>query len=388
MILKYRPLKKGFYYFRHIPFCLILALAFINFNCSNLPTGDPSSNIYTSNSTSENFRFTSIAIQALKGWDINLEVVADYGNARTQGTDSFTANPPNWISVASENNCDYLGVPDSSRGQKCVFTSTNNVVGRCLLRAYTSNGEIVDTTALVNKTYFEDLLNDGMSEYEAQRKIQNTFSHEIGHCIGLQHWSDDFSNTGSDQEPSTMGDEHKMHIMYPTTSIPIYAPHTEEIAAVKAVYADSSSCNKEDSTSNCIDPDGLSNASSCDDTTIAHSTYETYHPCYYTYLSSSTIRSYHSRFPVFHISSAIGTGGSPAEKTLPPGDPITGEITTIIYDLKKDGTTEVKYIDPNGQVKSTLSNSISNLIKSIIISIRIILKALFLHLDLSNSLLF
>ena len=324
---------------------LVLLLAFFNFNC--IIRSESITNVGNTNNITDtaNVTILSQAVTALASWNIGLEENIGYSNTRTLGTDTTAANPANWITTASEDNCNYIGIPDSLKEDgECVFSSTDPTVGVCLIRFIVETGVIVDSTLIVSKTAYDDF--SGTAEAK-NKDIRNIFIHEIGHCLGLQHWGDP-----EDPEPAEVNSgDYETHIMYPYTGLTIYEPHVQELAAIQNVYNSTglSSCNKNDFSAECVDPNSLSNASDCGDTTIAYGTYESYLPCYYTPnkddTNAITNRIRQSTFPIFYISAYIGNALVTADEVFPPGPPITGTVREVMFKIKKDGSEEIKYLD-------------------------------------------
>jgi len=156
----------------------------------------------------------------LSTWAIDL-VQNQTASSRTLG-DSYTAhNPKNWI-TASGNDCVAVGVPSSLQGSGCPFGGS--VIGVCETRYYTSTGEIVDSTLLMNKNYQD-------SSFNSNSDKQSVFTHEIGHCLGLKH-----TNVIT-------------NIMYPSTA-GADTPAAGELAAIADAYKPTvkapSSTNRDD----------------------------------------------------------------------------------------------------------------------------------------------
>ncbi len=334
---------------------LVVIFIFFSFNCIiqsetsiNEGSSDNVSNTDNIIDTSNVTIFSQVII-ALAAWDIGLEDTVRYSNTRTLGTATTRANPVNWITTATEDNCDYIGIPDVYKeAGKCAFSKDNTVIGVCAMRILGDTGFIIDSTVIINKTAYDDFL--GTAEARNQ-EIKSTFIHEIGHCLGLQHWGDT-----DEPEPAeeNFDADYKTHIMYYSTGVTTYEPHEQELAAIKSVYNNDnlSSCNKNDLSVECLDPNTLPNASDCGDTTIAYGTYETYLPCYYSANKHDasnpdlvTSRRRQNTFPSFYISSYIGNALTAADKVFPPGAPITGPIREVIYEIKKDGSKTMKYLD-------------------------------------------
>ena len=180
---------------------------------------------------------------------------------------------------------------------------------------------------------------------ELMSKVKNIsqvfFSHEIGHCLGLQHWGDKYRGS-AEEEPGTASD-HQKHLMYPTATS-VFVPHEKELAALKAVYNTEDGCSQDGG--NCVDPQGLPNSSSCNSTNIDYGEYENYHPCYFT--RTDIYRKYHKKFPEFTLFASAGSEivVSPEEEMPPPGPSFDEPITTHVYALYADGIERVYTTHP------------------------------------------
>ena len=279
---------------------------------------------------------------ALTAWMIGLET-STKGAFRNVNPD-YQANPPNWITVASQTDCNALGIPFDLRqnGAGCILDE--DVVGVCYIRSYIEGpnaGQILDTTILIEK---EELAR--LSDMDENDQIKALLTHEIGHCLGLQHWGK-ISEEDSDEEPGNPTN-HRSHIMYPMLISGHNSPKAEEIEAIEAIYDDPSGCGSTRPDEDCKSPGDLMNADNCGRLTSAsnHTAYEAYVPCYYADGSkegSPVHRIYQPHFPTFHISASIGNAGIRGE-FLPPGPPIEGKISIHVYKMKADGKESISRI--------------------------------------------
>ena len=287
---------------------------------------------------------------ALRAWDIDLKA-SDVNSRIRNVTPGYAANPPNWITVSDEN-CRSKGLLPEMRGSQCQFQDAG-VVGYCLLRGYQSGpkvGQIIDSTIIIRKSALET------TTTEIQRR--SIFVHEVGHCLGLQHWGN-ADNMDSALEPDDLmgGNKYKEHIMYPilpdtsATSIP---HHSREKDAVKAVYAHNDKCNSKQLTRDCQNPMALSNSQDChrhngNRSGTDYSTYENYLPCYYSQVllgSEKTVapnnqRFYHIKFPRFHVSAGIGNAVSYEAMPLRGAPLESSEIVSLIYLYHSDGSESI-----------------------------------------------
>ena len=290
---------------------------------------------------------------ALAAWDINLQtgVLGTSRNIRP----GYQANPPNWVTVASQADCDALGIPLDQRqeGEECALKG--DFVGVCLVHVYESGpnaGIIVDSTVIIER----ETLNGFSTAMGGLDMMKGLITHEIGHCLGLQHWG---AALGADEDSDAeFGNDtdHQTHIMYPALTARV-VPDDDEKAAIQEIYA-SSGCSRGDLEQNCTAPHTLSDAGNCGTSTsvMSHTAYEALIPCYYTPVSDEDLspppRFHQPRFPTFYISASIGNAGMRGE-ILPPGPPLEGEVSTHIYEIKIDGQERLRRIDPRG--KKTVS---------------------------------
>ena len=293
-----------------------------------------------------NETYLNFALVGLAVWDIGLRSKSSVGQTRNVTESRYHIyNPPNWITVAGSN-CRAGGIPHYLRDEGCDLDKPG-VIALCAFRSYTSGGlegQIIDTTIIIKKEAL--LLLDSTQNLDI-------FIHEVGHCLGLQHWGNE-EPLDSAIEPLPALDSslwYTDHIMYPSVSKSGKGkPNKLEIEAIQAVY---NSCRND---GDCKDPDSLPNVNDCasvtienDDTITAakvssasYADYETYFPCYYTQTGDAKNRAYQRRLPEFVISSAIGNAYRSSE-VYELGPPLLGEVETKIYILKDDGTEDIKY---------------------------------------------
>ena len=292
---------------------------------------------------------------ALRSWNIGLQTGV-LGTSRNINP-GYQANPPNWITVTSQTDCHALGVPLDLRGSDAECILDEGVVGICAVWSYKDGpnaGEIIDTTIIVEREALEDFTMNMELD-----NIKALLSHEIGHCLGLQHWGSlPDIDEDSDVEPGNSSD-HQTHIMYPalipsTPGMPSTpsTPKNEEITAIREIYdTDPMGCGDANPSGDCVNPSTLTN-NDCGSATSAadHDAYEDFIPCYYTPVSDQVPppRLFQPRFPTFHISASIGNAGMRAE-VRPPGPPLEGETSVHIYEMRMDGKERLRRISPKGK---------------------------------------
>ena len=262
--------------------------------------------------------------ESLQNWEINLKV-GQISKSRNTGNGLTAANPPNWITMAPRSAiCDVPGVPRSLKDM-CPIRPDTTVLGVCFVRflPFSSSGEIVDTTLVV----VLDNINVRNKNY-----LTSIFSHEIGHCFGLQHWGDNVQ-----REPGTVSD-HQKHLMYPRVTS-VFVPHEKELSAAKAVYNTENGCSQ--NGGNCIDPRKLPNYNRCGISNTPYADYEDYHPCYF--ISTGFYYQHHKKFPEFTLFASAGSenAASPEEEMPPPGPSFDEPLKTHMYVIYADGTEKV-----------------------------------------------
>ncbi len=329
-----------------------------------LSNGDQNIFDYDTIANNPQIQHLTWANEALNGWDIGL-ATNRLGTFRNV-TPGYVANPRHWITVADEVTCDALGLPSSfGRSKNGTCALNGNVVGLCSLRIVVGGedaeiGQIVDTTIAIER----GALSDGSLLTSAEK--QAIFTHEVGHCLGLQHWGN-MKLADSDLEPGNPT-AHMTHIMYP--KVPSKSsnlitpgqgktPKAVEIAAIGAIYEGmTGGCSSTRRGTTCPSPRSLRSSNStkrCGTTTttpnVGHMTYEGYKECYYSVARRRGVlasdRAYHPYFPTFTISASIGNAFT-NEKMPPLGAPIQGEVETFIFAIKRDGSEERIRITSDG----------------------------------------
>ena len=241
---------------------------------------------------------TGRATTGLDAWQIGLSTALRAG-ARGVST-SFQFSPPNWI-TSSGDDCVAVGIPDALKGSGCVFAQSSSTIGVCWTRILTSAGQagrILDTTALLRNSY----QTGGSSTADKQ----SVFTHEIGHCLGLQHTTGDGTGTAPDCGVSPLN-----CIMFPNTA-GADTPHASEISAVQSAYSPT-----------------------VQSPTVGSSRYFS--------TSGSVVR--HWTFPVFYVSASIGNGFSAPQSAPSQTSPLPDGVVTIMHALHEDGSETVQILD-------------------------------------------
>ena len=294
-----------------------------------------------------NIQYQNLVESALSDWDIGLENNSKMGLLRNI-TPGYAYNPQNWITVA-DSNCNAKGIPYALRTPERCTLAQDRTIGLCFVTAYASGpqkGQIIHTTIIVKDTILE-----GTTYSDMEKKA--IFVHEIGHCIGLQHWGNT-QTSDSPLEPSCSfcSNPHVTHVMYPSTA-GNNVPYQKEKEAVQAVYADPAGCSSANPSGNCVKPMDLPDFDSCSkrseaEPAVSLTDYEDFLPCYYSQSAASESnleheRHYNPHFPEFTLSGSIGNSYTHGE-TPQLGKPITGDVMSVLYLFKSDGTEEVRYI--------------------------------------------
>ena len=288
-------------------------------------------------------------------WQIDLKVDNIGYNRNYTKFKTRAMNPKNWITI-TDDNCEAMGVPQSIK-DNCIFKKSSTILALCYVRGYGLNssnvGQIIDTTILIRRENFSNLL---LSD-DFKRSI---VVHEIGHCLGLQHWGKIDKTEKSGLEPEDYISQN-LHIMYPQlNNQKKIIPNYYEQKAIQAVYAntDFESCSNINKNKGCINPKNLSNIENCNldpnvPPNIPVKIYETYLPCYFSNVRNENDENtrnfnYQPTFPEFYISASIGNGLTTDENiinSLEPGQLIEKDASVIdtYYYIKStdDGFNEI-----------------------------------------------
>ena len=227
----------------------------------------------------------------LEAWNIDLAQNI-FGSSRNTSK-NFQYNPQNWLTV-SDNTCVATGIPPVADLEGGTCPLVGGVIGVCYTRVYTSGslaGQIVDTTLMLLDTF------QNGADTEAEK--QSVFTHEIGHCLGLQH-------SGSTAD-----------IMFSDTS-GANTPSVDELLSIQSAY----------------DPYLRS---------------PSYQASRYNTTSGAVNR--HFSFPTFYISSSINGNAFRNENAPlpPPGPPLlSDQIGVVMHMYKADGSAIVRIRDKHG----------------------------------------
>ena len=227
--------------------------------------------------------------QALQSWRIGLSAPSR-ATSRSFGTWTHMAYEPMNYMTVTDDACSDPGVPADLAGPNCPFAIQGGVpseiIGVCQVREYRGSAEIADTTLLVRASYQDD---PGIS---AALK-QAIWTHEVGHCLGMQH----ASQAGN--------------LMYPYLSLATTEPSPGELQAANAAYFP---------------------VAQAPDTAIGAE--------YYLQESGASVRQF--QIPSFHTPPV--TGSNPAStRALAEAHqellsrPLNGEVTIINQMIRRDG---------------------------------------------------
>ena len=266
---------------------------------------------------------------ALDTWGIGLKNNLNK-DSRSIGNNTNEANPKNWIVFISPNGCSQtLGVDQNNCAQVEKISGNGVTAGVCFTRYYTGSknktdssfGQIADSTAIINTKVLSNL-SDNLK--------LNVLVHEIGHCLGLQHWTGvdahvEVPISAMEPDPPNAGclnssscnlnlrsnTNTNRHIMHPFVS-GSPTPKQVELDAINAVYK---VC--QNSKSNCSTPqqdsDNNRNFSRCavsgQSSNLSYDIYSKIIPCYYGVPSSTdnpsvyldNFRIYQAVFPDFYF---------------------------------------------------------------------------------------
>jgi len=124
-------------------------------------------------------QYYSLVEQSINNWDLNIETSP--ANKR----DMDNLDPEHWVGVSRDMNCDENGFNISSIRNICQRGKEiggENLAGLCVPN-YEKSGKINNVTVILNYNFlFSDKVTDLQKEY--------IITHEIGHCLGLEHVND------------------------------------------------------------------------------------------------------------------------------------------------------------------------------------------------------
>jgi hypothetical protein len=220
------------------------------------------------------------AQSGLGAWQLGLKT-DHFAAQRNLGDDRRLHNPALWV-TAADDGCNAVGIPDDLRAE-CPFADNEDTVGVCWLRFYDS-GQILDATMVVRRSYQE---NPRVPPSDRQA----VFTHEIGHCLGLQH--------------STSIDD----VMFPD-SRGADAPSAGELAAVNIAYLPEPTAPPRQ---------------------VAEQ--------YFKLTRLGNPQRLFER-PVFVLSTELSGSDRVPAWVPPPGPPISGRVNVIGYHYKRNGSCE------------------------------------------------
>ena len=150
--------------------------------------------------------YASAALNAWEGVQFDTALVEQISD---RAIENSAGNSKIWVTTVNDN-CVAPGIDR----ELCNFGA--QTIAICQVQYFRRSGIIQTAIIYLREMYIKS---EGFSDSEKKA----TLIHEIGHCIGLQHWTEGAST------------EARQNIMYPFLTDRI-KPSSEEIAAVKDVY--------------------------------------------------------------------------------------------------------------------------------------------------------
>ncbi|MDH5682071.1 MAG: hypothetical protein OEZ36_10820, partial [Spirochaetota bacterium] len=241
--------------------------------------------VYQSDINSYHLKHLERSNLALFSWGIGLTEDIT-GTSRNLG-DGFTAyNPKNWIIMTN----------DSTTGEGVPLTMANYfannplAIGVCSVRMDSVTAEIVDSTLIMRQSYQEGT--------DPELEKQSVYTHEVGHCLGLQH-SDLWGGTNA-------------NIMWPNTS-GADTPSVLELAAVADTYT----------------PVQIPTGTSISGNRML-----------FNHINAGADVVRHWTFPVFTIYPYKPLTRALRPSKIKPGKNLTGPVTEVIYTYYKSGSSK------------------------------------------------